>query len=256
MTYEYEPGKPRPPEDSEPEKPKPKPKKRKTLADAPKAPPPKPKHERKYLTEREFRRLLKAARADGLRSEALILVMYETGMRRAEPGLLRLSYAEDLHRGELYVFRGKGSRDARMTLSKVCRDALLAWIEEALPKRRYRTGDMFIFPGVVHRGGIAEDIKGRPAKGISGRMVYNIFERLADAAKIPKDVRHPHVLKHSRVQHILNAGFAADIQVEKLYQTIAAIVGHAAARTTIEHYSQATSEEKALVDKVTEGLVK
>jgi integrase len=232
---------------------------KKTLKDAPKRPPAPPKHERKFLTEAEWRRLLKAAREDGLRSEALMLVMYECGMRREEPGVLRLSYAEDLHKGLLYVFRGKGSVDDRMHLTDVCRNALLTWIDEAYPQKRMRHPDLFIFPGRVNVGR-GEDIDGfygrKLQKGLSGRAVYNIFSRLADEARIPLVVRHPHVLKHSRVQHILNAGWKADIAVEKLYQSIAKIIGHAAARTTIEHYSQATSEEQALVDAVTEGLVK
>jgi len=233
---------------------------KKTLADAPKAPPPKPKHERKHLTEAEWRRLLAAARKEGSRSEALMLAMYETGMRREEPGIMRLSYAEDLHMGELYIFRGKGSMDDRMKLTDVARDALLGWIDEVYPDKEKRHPDLFIFPGVAKVSGKSEVIDGgygsRYRRGISGRQVYNIFNRLADAAGIPDVVRHPHVLKHSRVQHILNAGFKANIQVEKLYQSIAKLVGHAAARTTIEHYSAATSEEKALVDAVTEDLVK
>jgi integrase len=233
--------------------------KRTTLKDAPKAPPPKPRHDRKFLTEQEWRRLLKAARADGLRSAALMLVMYETGMRREEPGVMRLSYAEDLHRNELYVFRGKGSVDDRMRVTDVCRDALLEWIDELYPQKRMRHGNLFIFPGKVQtgRGEEVEGFYGRKLqKGISGRAVYNIFNRLCDDARIPQVVRHPHVLKHSRVQHILNAGWAADIAPEKLYQSIAKIVGHATARTTIENYSQATGDEQALVESVTEGLVK
>lgn len=234
-------------------------KKRTTLKDAPKAPPPKPRHERKFLTEKEWRKLLGAARKDGLRSAALMLVMYETGMRREEPGVMRLSYAEDLHKNQLYVFRGKGSKDNRHKVTDVCRDALLEWIEDIYPQKKLRHGDLFIFPGKVQtgRGEEIESYYGRRLqKGLSGRAVYNIMARLAEAAKLPQVVRHPHVLKHSRVQHILNAGWAAKVEPEKLYQSIAKIVGHATARTTIEQYSQATSEETALVESVTEGLVK
>jgi len=239
--------------------------KRTTLKDAPKAPPPKPRHDRKHLTESEWRRLLGAARADGLRSSALMLVMYETGMRREEPGVMRLSYAEDLHKNMLYVFRGKGSVDDRLKVTDVCRDALLEWIDEVYPQKKMRHGDLFIFPGKVQAGRGEEmpaqwlenwDYGRKRQKGLSGRAVYNLFNRLADAARIPGVVRHPHVLKHSRVQHILNAGFKADISPEKLYQSIAKIVGHATARTTIEQYSAASGEEQALVDAVTEGLVK
>lgn len=232
--------------------------KRKTLADAPKAPPPKPRHERKHLTEDEWRGILAAARADGARSEALMLAMYETGMRREEPGVLRLSYATELHKSLLYVFRGKGSDAGRMKVSNTCRDALLRWLDELYPDVNARHGDLFIFPGVSSKKRRGEKIRGvaRRQKGLSGRAVYNLFNRLADAAGVPQVVRHPHVLKHSRVQHILNAGFKADIQVEKLYQSIAAIIGHAAARTTIEHYSTATGAEQDLVASVTEDLVK
>jgi integrase len=234
-------------------------KKRTTLKDAPKAPPPKPRHERKHLTEAEWRRLLKAARADGLRSAALMLLMYETGMRREEPGVMRLSYAEDLHKNKIYVFRGKGSVDDSIKVTDTCRDALLEWIADIYPQKRMRHPELFIFPGKVQegRGESIDGFYGRKLqKGLSGRAVYDIFNRLADAAKIPQVVRHPHVLKHSRVQHILNAGWKAKISGDKLYQSIARIIGHSAARTTIEHYSQATSDEQALVDAVTEGLVK
>lgn len=225
-------------------------KKKTTLADAPVEPPAPARHERKFLHVPEWRRLLEAARASGLREEALVLVMYEAGMRREEPGLLRLSYAQYIHNKQtLFVWRGKGSRNGDVHLSKVACAALMAWINEVYPHARLRQKDWFIFPGRQYDSN-------RMQRGITGRQVYNIIRELAVVAKLSEKVAHPHILKHSRVQHILDAGFKADVSIEKLYQSIAAIVGHAAARTTIEHYSAATGAEKQLVDRVTDELVR
>lgn len=225
-------------------------KKRSTLADAPLAPPKPPKHERKFLYVEEWRKLLAAARAKGPREEALVLVMYETGLRREEPGLLRLSYAAQLHNKKtLFVWRGKGSRSDSIHLSDVACKALRRWIDLTYPNDKRRNGDWFIFPGKFLG-------KRRGQRGITGRQVYNIINSLAQDAGLGTKVSHPHILKHSRVQHILDAGFKANISVDKLYQTIASLIGHAAARTTIEHYSAATGAEKQLVDRVTDELVK
>lgn len=229
------------------------PKKKKALqADAPMAPPPRARHERKYLHVSEWRRLLAAARADGLRSTALILVLYETGARRGEVGLMRMSYTRDLRKkNQLYVWRGKGSNDGNVTLSSVCKQALLDWIDEAYPDVKARNDNDFIFPGKR-----MSRFSDRKQKGLSGRQVYNIFHDLCVKANLPKMVMHPHAMKHSRVQHLLEAGSEKDIDPNKLYQSIAAIIGHAAARTTIQHYSAATSMERRLVEDVTDDLVK
>jgi len=221
-----------------------------TLADAPLEPPKPPKHERKFLYADEWRKLLAAARAKGPREEALLLVMYEAGLRREEPGLLRISYVEQLaSKKVIFCWRGKGSRSADVHLSDVACKALGRWLDLTYPPgtKRHRNG--FVFPG-KYLG------KRRGQKGITGRQVYNIIRELAESAGLGKKVAHPHILKHSRVQHILDAGFKANISVDKLYQTIAGIIGHSAARTTIEHYSAATGAEQQLVNRVTDDLVK
>jgi len=225
-------------------------KKKTTLADAPLEPPRPARHERKFLYVEEWRKLLAAARSRGLRETALVLVMYEAGLRREEPGLLRMSYIAALHsKKSIFVWRGKGSRSGDVQLSDVACKALRDWIDEVYPDKNRRKNNNFVFPGKWLG-------RQRGQKGITGRQVYNIIRELAQDAGLGKKVSHPHILKHSRVQHILDAGFKANVSVDKLYQTIASIVGHAAARTTIEHYSAATGAEKQLVDRVTNELVK
>jgi len=224
------------------EKPK---KKRTTLKDAPESPPIITKRNLQvYLTEDEWKRLLTTARASrkALRNEALLLVMYEFGLRREEPGVLRLSYANRLTDRLLFVWRGKGSRTAYEEMSEYTAQCLHSWIMAKYPDEKFRDPANYIFPGRSANG------------GITGRAVYKIVNTLGVKAGLKPEARHPHILKRTRCQHILNEAIHRGLSADSVYQTLARIVGHRTAMTTIKHYTTETEEEKKLVAEVTKRL--
>lgn len=219
--------------------------KRTTLADAPLDPNQGIKHRdlKDYLTVEEWRKLLAAAEASGPRNTALILVMYELGLRREEPGLINLNYCNKLHQQQLYVWRGKDSLSGYCDLSERTSRALYDWIKTIYTGKTL-DAKLFVFPGLT------------PDKGLTGRAVFKIYFKLAVKAGLPANARHPHILKRSRCQHILEAAVEQGLAADSVYQTLAQIVGHRSAATTIRHYTARTSAEKRLVDSVTELMTR
>ncbi len=227
-------------------KPEKKKKKRTQLKDAPDAPPIITKRNLQiYLTEEEWTLLLTEARESkkALRNETLILVMYELGLRRAEPGVLRLSYANKLDERLLYAWRGKGSKSGYSEISEYTARCVHQWILECYPDHRYRDPKDYIFPGRSYNG------------GLTGRAVYKIFSQLAAKAGLPKEARHPHILKRTRCQHILEEAVRQGLPADTVYQSLALIVGHQTAMTTLKHYTTQTGQEKELVTNLTKRLV-
>ena len=89
---------------------------------------------------------------------------------------------------------------------------------------------------------------------MTGRAVYKVFNKCAELAKLKKNARHPHILKRTRCQHLLNAAVEAGFSADIVYQTLAKLVGHTTALTTIKFYTTATDTEKQLVEDVTARL--
>ena len=203
----------------------------------PLVPPAPPKRRRKFFHMEEWRSLLDAARDSSVRDTALLKIMYFAGLRASEPGLIRMSYAEKIHEGQLFVWRGKGSRSEWIDLDEATQDALLDWVEDRKPKE-------FLFPaGRRHKG---------PLKGISRGNVWSIVKRLARDAGVAEEIAMPHAIKHSRVQHVLEAAEnTPDMSPQKVLLAVAQIVGHQSAMTTIQHYAAATSTQKELLERVT-----
>lgn len=207
---------------------------------APVEPPPPPRHTRKHLTVDEWRRL-RAVAAEDPRTHALILLIYEAGLRREEPGQMRLSFLDKLHEKppRIYVWRQKKSLSGWVEVSAPTAKALSQWVEEAYPLRERRQRDSFVFPGGRRRG--AAPI------GLTGRTVYNLYKDAANRADLPPDLHHPHVLKASRVQHLLEHMTQQGLDPWLALQSLAAIVGHSTAQTTIKHYIAETSLQRARV---------
>jgi integrase len=214
-----------------------------TLADAPAMPPPEAR--RRFLTLEEWGRVMKKLSARPLRDRALICVMYEAGLRRSEPGVLRGSYLDQLDKNKLYVWRGKGSNSGHVVLTPETSKLLRQWADGLWPLDVAGIPDTEpVFPGY---GG----------RGIAGRTVYDIWAALALEAELPEKLRFPHVLKHSRCQHLLeHAREAKGGHPMDMLQVIAELVGHASAMTTIANYMKATGWEQDFAMKVTRKLVK
>lgn len=168
-------------------------------ADAPQfpAPPPAPRPLRakrrggreriKHLSEEQIAALMGAIRGAGsVRDLAMFEVTYYHGLRAAEVGMLDL---DDYHeqRERIHIHRLKGSISGEYPLLRVESRALRAWIRE----RGRAPGPLF---------------PSRRRRGISQQMLHVLMQRYCAAAGIPRELAHPHALRHSCGTHLAAQG--------------------------------------------------
>lgn len=143
--------------------------------------------------------------AKGCRDNAIVEVLYSTGLRVSELVTLRLG---DLFFGEGYVrVVGKGDKQRLVPIGSAARDKIQLYMEERKPKS---ASEMTLF--LNNRG-----------KPLTRVMVFNIIRQAAERAGITKNIS-PHTLRHSYATHLLQGG--ANIrQVQEL-------LGHESITTT------------------------
>jgi site-specific recombinase XerD len=157
----------------------------------------------KFLTPAETLRLFSVM--ESKRDRAIFLIAYRHGLRASEVGHLR-STDLDLTRMRIRLYRLKGSHGGEHPLQP---DEVKA-IKSHL---RSRTHDSpILFPS-------------NRREPISRKMLDVLIKRYGALAKIPKDKRHFHVLKHSIATHLLDAG--ADLMFVKDW------LGHARVENTL-----------------------
>lgn len=181
------------------------------LLDAPRIGRPLPK----YLSEEEVARLLAAARDQrgihGLRTVAMLEVLYAAGLRVSE--LVGLPYAAVARDPEVLLVMGKGRKERAVPLTAAAREALAAYLarrDEAL--RGVRAGARWAFPGLGRLGHVTRD------------GFYKSLKVLAAHAGVPAAKVSPHVLRHSFASHLLAHG--ADLRA------VQSMLGHADIATT------------------------
>jgi len=194
----------------------------------------------KYLSEDEVERLIAAARAqegpDGLRTVALIELLYATGLRVSE--LVGLRLANIARNGQTLTVIGKGSKERMVPLSDPARDAVAAWIaaRDAAPEKGHEKAKAqgkikspFLFPAATREGHLP-------------RAAFNdILKTLAAEAGIDGARVSPHVLRHSFASHMLAHG--ADLR------SLQQMLGHADISTT-QIYTHVLDERlKRLVEQ-------
>ncbi|PKU22777.1 site-specific tyrosine recombinase XerD [Telmatospirillum siberiense] len=175
------------------------------IIDAPKLGRPLPK----YLSETEVEDLIRATRRKsgvaGRRDQALLELLYATGLRVSE--LVGLPLAAVARNPETLVVRGKGSKERMVPLGEPARQAIRAWLEVRQPR-----ASRWLFPG----------------EGESGHFTRTGFAKMLDelaiAAGIPPSKVSPHVLRHSFASHLLAHG--ADLR------SVQQMLGHADIATT------------------------
>jgi integrase/recombinase XerD len=190
----------------------------------------------KYLSEDEVDRLIAAARAqdglDGLRTVALLELLYATGLRVSE--LVGLKLTNIARNGQTLTVIGKGAKERMVPLSDPARDAVAAWLtardaahEKGQDKRKAKSP--FLFPGGGREGHLP-------------RAAFNdILKGLARAADIDRARVSPHVLRHSFASHMLAHG--ADLR------SLQQMLGHADISTT-QIYTHVLDERlKRLVEQ-------
>jgi len=162
---------------------------------------PYPKVRRKLpniLSREEVARLIEAS--SSLFQRALLMVLYGTGMRRAE--IARLKIADiDSQRMIIHVVDGKGHKDRDLPLSPALLETLRAYWRWLKPRT-------YLFPSRLHR-----DCE----QPISDKVIWLACTNAAKKAGIRKK-SNPHLIRHSWATHLLEAG--TDLR------TIQLLLGH------------------------------
>lgn len=177
-----------------------------------------------FLTPAQLLALLRAARQQGTRAWAIVLLGYRHAMRASEIAELKIADV-NLRDGTVTVNRLKGSRRTVQPIEKVKGQPLLdefkaikLWLEQRADESPY------FF--VSQKGG-----------RMDRTAVWRVIRACAQRAGLP-DV-HPHTLKHVRASLLLQGGASVTETQNR--------VGHAALSSTMKylHTSDAVSERAA-----------
>jgi len=153
------------------------------------------------LSPEEVTRLIEAA--PNLLYRTLLMLLYATGLRRAEASTLKLCDI-DSSLMLIHVRQGKGARDRELPLTQKLLDALRHYWCSCKVKPR-----VYLFPS--HWESSDEE------KPISDKTIWNACHESALRAGITKRLG-PHTLRHCFATHMLEAG--ADLR------TIQLLLGH------------------------------
>ena len=161
----------------------------------------------KILSREEVAQLIEAS--SGLFERTLLMVLYGTGMRRAEVARLKIVDV-DSQRMVLHVVNGNGGKDRDLPLSPTLLETLRAYWRWLKPRT-------YLFPSRMHRD---------HEQPISDKTVWHACAEAARKAGIRKRVS-PHLLRHSWATHLLEAG--TDLR------TIQLLLGHEDLETTARY---------------------
>ncbi|MFL6302319.1 MAG: tyrosine-type recombinase/integrase [Candidatus Sulfotelmatobacter sp.] len=153
------------------------------------------------LSPEEVTRLIEGAL--NLWHRTILMLLYATGLRRAEAAHLKISDI-DSSLMLIHVHQGKGSRDRDLPLTPKLLEALREYWRAC--KHKPRT---YLFPSRV------EPIQ--PERPISDKVIWNACHEAALRAGLTKRIG-PHTLRHSFATHLLEAG--TDLR------TIQVLLGH------------------------------
>jgi integrase/recombinase XerD len=153
------------------------------------------------LSQEEVVRLIEAA--PNLHYRTLLMLLYATGLRRAEAVRLKISDI-DTALMLIHVHQGKGSRDRDLPLTPKLLEALRKYWHSCKRKPR-----VYLFPSRF------PPIE--PERPISDKVVWHACHEAALYAGLTKRIG-PHTLRHSFATHMLEAG--TDLR------TIQLLLGH------------------------------
>jgi integrase len=185
-------------------------------------------HQLAYLTKAEVERFFAAIPDKDGRNRLLFDVLYRYGLRRREVALIRRE-----HVGErIWITRIKGGVSGEYPLHPTTRRLLWDYLEQSGPASR-----PYLFA--------TRQSDDRP---MSPSTIYQLFRAYAEAAGLPEDRQHPHVLRHSIAVHLMNAGWdAADVQDWLGHRDIASTMVYAA---VTNKRREAKYEEALLSDEI------
>src|SRR5271169_6377766 len=128
------------------------------------------------LSKEEVARLINASQ--NLFQRTLLMVLYGTGMRRAEVARLKLSHI-DSQRMIIHVVQGKGGKDRDLPLSPALLETLRAHWRWLKPRT-------YLFPSRLHRDS---------EQPITDKIVWRVCSEARKRAGIRKRVS-PHLIRH------------------------------------------------------------
>ncbi len=139
---------------------------------------------------------------EGVRDRLIILLLYHTGMRRAE--LIGLQNDQvDLSRGQLKVL-GKRNKERMIPIQEELKQAISAYRQE--------------FEALFGSEMGGELLRSKSGKKLYPKLVYRVVNRYLSYVS-NSEKKSPHVLRHSFATHLLNSG--ADLSAIK------ELLGHA-----------------------------
>ena len=189
---------------------------------------PYPKSPRKLpsiLSQEEVERLISAS--TNLFQRTLLMVLYGTGMRRAEIVRLKIDHI-DSQRMIIHVIDGKGHKDRDLPLSPTLLENLRVYWRWLKPR-------IYLFPSRMHRD---------HEQPISDKIVWRACTQAAKKAGIRKRVS-PHLVRHAFATHLLEAG--TDLR------TIQMLLGHEDLEVTAKYLHLSAQHLQKVVNPL-EGL--
>ncbi len=169
------------------------------------------KHLPDYLSVQEVEALLKAPnprKAQGIRDQACLELMYATGLRASEVAGLKIGHVNfDL--GYIRVI-GKGDKERIVPLGRTAKKSVQRYLKHTRPRWVKEDSEDALFVS-------------RLGKKLSRQTVWMILKKYVHAAGLHKKV-YPHILRHSFATHLLENG--ADLRV------VQELLGHSDISTT------------------------
>jgi integrase/recombinase XerD len=182
----------------------------------------------KYLNREEIDRLLAAPDASkptGLRDQAMLELLYATGLRVTELCRLELSNVER-DSGVLRV-TGKGNKQRLVPFGESAGEAMGLYVNQARPGLLKGRASRFLF--VTARGG-----------AMTRQGFWKLLGRYGKKAGIFRDLT-PHVMRHSFATHLVEGG--ADLR------SVQIMLGHADISTTQVYTHVARRRLREIVDQ-------
>lgn len=231
------------------------------------------------LDVEDIARAMRVAEARGPFEYALFAWMYEFGARASEPGLqtvkdvdLHYGRARPVHlkSGRVQMARGNITRGDWYALLVECKRALPAWYRVREARNEPEASKLCLFPDdrpgkcyacagtgkrpVLEKQGNkrvqGERVPCHHCKatgqrfGISRIKVHALTTDILETAGVPLGRRHPHVLRHSLITHLLDGGVPPAAIQDR--------VGHRLLSTTLG-YVKATKSAAAILEKALYG---
>ena len=148
------------------------------------------KTEIKYLSQEELNRFFKVI--TDLRDRALFLCIYKYGLRASEAAMLEINDI-DFVRRRIVIRRKKNGVSGEYLLMSDLIKVLKTYSDD-------RKDDFY-----------SSLFLSKKKNPISRQQIDHLFKYYADKAKLPKDKRHVHTLRHSIAVHMLDASQSIEL---------------------------------------------